>query len=264
MTAPSGSAPLAGRHAVVTGGARGIGAAIARRLAAEGARVSLLGRTAHALELTAKQLPEPAEAFAAACDVTDSGAVAGAFVAVRERHGPVYLLVNSAGQGASAPLARTTDELWRRMLDVNLTGTFFCIREALPDMVAAGEGRIVNVASTAGQRGYAYVTAYSAAKHGVVGLTRALAAELAATRITVNAVCPGFTDTDLLRETVANIVEKTGRSEQDALAELVAHNPQRRVIDPEEVAESVAWLCSPGAGPITGQSISVSGGEVTA
>lgn len=263
MRAAAGSAPLAGRHAVVTGGGRGIGAAIARRLAAEGARVTLVGRTPEALELTAKQLPGAAEASAVPCDVTDAAAVAGAFAAAREQQGPVELLVNSAGQGASAPLARTSDELWRRMLDVNLSGTFFCIREVLPDMLAGREGRIVNVASTAGLRGYAYVTAYAAAKHGVVGLTRALAAELAATRITVNAVCPGFTDTDLLRETVANVMEKTGRSEQAALAELVRHNPQGHILDPDEIADTVAWLCSPGAGSITGQSISISGGEVT-
>lgn len=256
-------APLAGLHAVVTGGGRGIGLAIARRLATEGARLSILGRNPEILALAAKELPDTAEAFAAVCDVADPAAVAGAIDAVRQRHGPVQLLVNNAGQGASALLARTSDGLWQRMLDVNLSGTFFCIRQVLPDMLAAGDGRIVNVASVAGLRGYAYVTAYTAAKHGVIGLTRALAAELAATRITVNAVCPGFTDTDMLRETVSNITEKTGRSGEDALGELVRHNPQGRVIDPDEVAAAVAWLCSPGAGSITGQSISISGGEVT-
>jgi NAD(P)-dependent dehydrogenase (short-subunit alcohol dehydrogenase family) len=263
MTAAPGAGSLAGRHALVTGGGRGIGASIARRLAADGARLTVLGRSLEALELTAKQLPDASRPFAVACDVTDAAAVAGALDAACRRQGPVDLLVTSAGQAASAPLGRTTDELWRRMLDVNLTGTFLCIRQVLPGMLAAGEGRIVNVASTAGLRGYAYVTAYAAAKHGVVGLTRALAAELAATRITVNAVCPGFTDTDLLRETVSNVMDKTGRSEQDALAELVRHNPQGRLVDPDEVADTVAWLCSAAARSITGQSISISGGEVT-
>jgi NAD(P)-dependent dehydrogenase (short-subunit alcohol dehydrogenase family) len=159
-------------------------------------------------------------------------------------------------------LHKTDDALWQRMLDVNLTGTFHCIQAALPAMLAAGFGRIVNVASTAGQVGYPYVAAYCAAKHGVIGLTRALALEVATRNITVNAVCPGYTDTDLTRESVANIRARTGRSEQEALAALVAHNPQRRLVQPAEVANAVAWLCLPGSESVTGQSISVAGGEV--
>jgi NAD(P)-dependent dehydrogenase (short-subunit alcohol dehydrogenase family) len=148
------------------------------------------------------------------------------------------------------------------MLAVNLTGTFLCTQAALPDMLAAGGGRIVNIASTAAQRGYAYVSAYVAAKHGVLGLTRSLALELARKGITVNAVCPGYTETDILRESIANVVAKTGRSEAQARAEFAAGNPQQRIVQPQEVADAVRWLCGEGASAITGQAISVSGGEV--
>jgi len=257
---------LRGRHALVTGAGRGIGAAIARRLLAEGASVTLLGRQAGTLQETAAALREHAPAGAAlaieAADIADADAVAWAFAAAAERLGPIAVLVNNAGQARSAPFGKTDLALWQSMLEVNLTGTFLCIQAALPAMLAAGWGRIVNVASTAGLTGYGYVSAYCAAKHGVIGLTRALALEVAAKGVTVNAVCPGYTETDIVREAVANIVAKTGRSEAEARAELAAVNPQKRLVQPDEVADAVAWLCRPAAGAMTGQAIAVAGGEV--
>ncbi len=242
---------LAGKHALVTGGARGIGAAITRALLAHGARVTILGR-----ELR----PDSAEYVRA--DVTDPAAVAQAFDQARQRSGTIDILVNNAGQASSAPFLKTDLALWRRMMAVNLDGTFHCIQAALPGMLESGWGRIVNIASTAGVTGYSYVSAYCAAKHGVVGLTRALALELATKGVSVNAVCPGFTETDMLNETVANITAKTGRTPEQARAELAARNPQKRLIQPAEVANAVAWLCLPGSEAITGQTIAVAGGEV--
>jgi len=251
---------LAGHHALVTGAARGIGAAIARVLAQQGARVTLLGRRREALADLAAQLPgEPGIVVA---DVADEGQVRAAFAEARAARGPVSILVNNAGQAESAPFAKTSLALWQRMLAVNLTGTFLCSQAALPDLLASGRGRIVNIASSAGQKGYAYVAAYVAAKHGVVGLTRSLALELATRGVTVNAVCPGYTETDILRDSIANVVAKTGRSEAEARAAFAAGNPQQRIVRTEEVADAVRWLCGDAAGAITGQAISVSGGEV--
>ena len=232
---------LTGRHAVVTGGSRGIGAAIVDALQSHGARVSVLSRTA-----------------GIQVDVADPEAVARAF----KNAGPVDILINNAGQAASAPFGKTELALWRRMLAANLDSVFYCTQAALPGMLSAGWGRIVNIASTAGLRGYGYVSAYCAAKHGVVGLTRALALELATKNITVNAVCPGFTETGMLTETIDNIVAKTGRTPDQARAELASLNPQKRLIQPAEVADAVAWLCLPGSESITGQAIAVAGGEV--
>ena len=251
---------LQGRHALVTGAARGIGAAIARALAEEGATLTLLGRNEAALQALAAQLP--GRHGIAVADVADAGQVQAAFERARAERGALRILVNNAGQAESAPFAKTSLELWQRMLAVNLTGTFLCSQAALPQMLEAGGGRIVNIASTAAQKGYAYVSAYVAAKHGVLGLTRALALEVARKGITVNAVCPGYTETDILRESVANVVAKTGRSEAEAMAEFAKGNPQQRIVQPEQVADAVRWLCGDAASAITGQAISVSGGEV--
>jgi NAD(P)-dependent dehydrogenase (short-subunit alcohol dehydrogenase family) len=261
MSAPA--APLAGRHAVVTGAGRGIGLAIARRLAADGATLTLLGRDGARLAAAAQSLGAACVAQAA-CDVGDAASVRSAFAAIAAVGRGVDLLVNNAGVATSAKFAATDDALWAQMLQVNLTGTFLCTRAALPALLSAPAGRIVNIASTAGLIGYPYVAAYCAAKHGVVGLTRALAAELAATRVTVNAVCPGYTDTDLVAGAVSAIVARTGRSEDAARSALAARNPQGRLVTPDEVAAVVAWLARDDAQAITGQALPVAGGEVMA
>ncbi|MCO5097776.1 MAG: SDR family oxidoreductase [Rhodocyclaceae bacterium] len=259
MSAPADS--LQDKHAVVTGGGRGIGAAIARSLAERGARITLMGRTLPTLEREAAGLRALTEVHCQTVDIADPAAVDSAFAAAAGAMGPIAILVNNAGQASSAPFARTDLALWQRMLDVNLTGTYLGIRAALPGMLELGWGRIVNIASTASLKGYAFVSAYCAAKHAVLGLTRALALELARKPVTINAVCPGYTETDIVRDTLANIQAKTGRSAAEAEAELVKHNPQGRLVQPLEVANAVLWLCQPGSEAVTGQAISVCGGE---
>lgn len=257
------TATLGGRHALVTGASRGIGAAIAASLAANGARVSLVGRDAARLAEVAARIAGSDRAAAFVADVTEASSVREAFVSARRQFGPVHILVNNAGQAASAKFTDTDEALWNRLLGVNLTGTYLCSREAVADMLQANFGRIVNIASIAGLRGAAYISAYAASKHAVIGLTRSLALEYATRNITVNAICPGYTDTDMVRQAIDNIRAKTGRSESEALAAITAGNPQRRLITPAEVSNSVLWLCRPGTESVTGQSIVIAGGEVT-
>ena len=246
----------ADRHAVVTGGGSGIGAAIAKALSAAGARVTLMGRDPDRLMTMAEKL---GTAYQAA-DVTDRDQLATAFAAAGKQHGTITILVNNAGAAEAAPFGKMDDELWDRLIAVNLTGVYNCTRAAINAMAEAGAGRVINIASTAGLKGYAYVAAYCAAKHGVVGLTRALALEYAKKGVTVNAVCPGYTNTEIIEASLDKIVAATGRSRDEALAELVKVNPQRRLIEPEEVAATVMWLCQQES--ITGQAIAVAGGEV--
>lgn len=249
---------LKGQHALITGGGTGIGAAIARALGHEGAKLTLVGRRREKLEEVGG---EPFDALVAPADVTNPAEVEAAFALARDAQGPITILVNNAGAAESAPFAKVSAEAWRRTMAVNLDALFHCCRAALPDLLAAEAGRIITIASTAGLKGYAYSAPYVAAKHGAVGLTRALAAELARTKVTVNAICPGFTETDMVAAAVAGIAGKTGRSEEQARADLARFNPQGRLITPQEVAEAVLFLCLPTSGSINGRAIAVDGGE---
>ncbi|MDQ6619926.1 MAG: SDR family oxidoreductase [Pseudomonadota bacterium] len=253
--------PLQGVHAAITGGGRGIGRAIAERLAGMGASLTLLGRDGDKLAKTAAALGEATCAWRV-CDVGDPTAVGAAFEAIATAGKGLAILVNNAGVVQSAKIEETSTALWYDMLRVNLTGAYHCIRAALPLLRAAPQARIVNIASTAGLTGYPYVSAYCAAKHGLIGLTRALAVELASGSITVNAVCPGYADTDLMAESISTIVRKTGRRPDEVRASFASRSPQQRVLAPEEVASTVAWLCLPESQSITGQAIAVCGGEV--
>lgn len=255
---------LDGQHALITGGGTGIGAAIAHALSEAGAAITVAGRRKAPLDDIAKRLPKAATVTA---DVTKDTDCVAMVAAARDAHGPIDIVIANAGAADSAPFGKIDDAHWDRMIGVNLTGAFHTVKAAQADVSRKRAnsdvaGRMVFIASTAGLKGYPYVAAYCAAKHGVIGLMRALSVELARHPVTVNAVCPGFTETPLLEESVANIVAKTGRSGDTARAELARVNPQGRFVTPEEVAQTVLWLCLPASSAITGQTISVSGGEI--
>ena len=245
-------------HALVTGGGRGIGREIASALVQAGATVTVIGRNRKTLD---DAVAAGAAHFATVADVANQAAVSAAIMEAARRQ-PIDILIANAGIAESAPFGKSDAALFRRMMDVNFMGVVHAVQAVLPSMKERPYGRIVAVASTAGLKGYAYVSAYSAAKHAVVGLVRSLALELASTRVTVNAVCPGFTDTDLVAGSIDNIMKKTGRSHAQAVTELARHNPQGRLVTPAEVADTVLWLCGKDAGAITGQAVAVAGGEV--
>lgn len=247
------------RVALITGGGSGIGLVTAKCLAEAGATIVLAGRNEEKLVTASAGINDSSYIR---MDVADASSVQAAFSRLSQQGLLPDILVNNAGAAETAPFEKTSLEKWNSMLAVNLTGAFLCTKEAFPAMKAKGFGRIITIASTAGLRGYAYTTAYTAAKHGVIGMTKSLALELAGSGVTANTVCPGFTDTDIVRESVNNIVAKTGRCGKEAMAELTKHNPEGRLITPEEVANTVAWLASDGASAINGQSIAVACGEV--
>jgi NAD(P)-dependent dehydrogenase (short-subunit alcohol dehydrogenase family) len=246
------------KHALVTGGGRGIGRAIAASLAGDGLRLTLVGRDARRLEETAKAL----KATPISADIADPKAIERAHAEAVAKNGPVDVLVNNAGIVETALVHKTSLDMWERLLRVNLTGAFLWCKAVVPAMVERKWGRIVNIGSTTSQRGYAYVAAYAASKHGLLGLTRSLAMEVVKAGVTVNAVCPGYTDTDIVGEAVKAIVAKTGKDQGFAEASLTQYNPQGRLIRPEEVAATVLWLVRPGSESVTGQAISLSGGEI--
>jgi NAD(P)-dependent dehydrogenase (short-subunit alcohol dehydrogenase family) len=255
---------LTGRVALVTGGGRGIGRSIALALAAEGARVAVTARSADEIDAVARDIRGAGgDAFAVTLDVADPEAVRRAFATVRDELGHIGVLVNNAGIGRSAVLWKTTDDQWRATIETNLSGTFYCMREALGPMVEHGWGRVINVASIAGKTGAPYIGAYSASKHGVVGLTRTAAVEVATYGVTVNAVCPGYVDTSMTDHSVATIVEKTGMDASEARRRLEAMSPQKRIVMPEEVAFLVVALTRDEARGINGQAINLDGGGVT-
>lgn len=250
---------LDGRHALVTGGGRGIGRAVAAALTRAGARVTILGRDTRALTETVRAGEAQGHVVA---DVTDEAAVAASFREAAGARGPIDILVANAGIAESAPLAKARPDQFRRLFEFNVVGVVHCMQAVLADMTGRGFGRIVVNASVAGLKGYAYVSAYCASKHAVIGLARAAAQETIKSGVTVNAVCPGYTDTELVQKQLASMMAKTGRSREELLAEMLREEPLGRLITPEEVAEAVLFLCSPRASAVTGTTLTIAGGEV--
>jgi len=246
------------RHAMITGAGTGIGEAISRQLHTEGYRVTLVGRRIEPLETLSAYLGEGSQAVAG--DVTDRPGITATFSAARERFGDVEILVNCAGMAPTAPFHRVDFADWQQTIDVNVNGVFHCSQIALESMLSKGWGRIINIGSVASLRGFPYVSGYCASKHAVLGITRALALEVATQGITVNAICPGYVDTDIVREAISGIVTKTGRTEGEAMQHFTESNPQGRLIDASEVASAVSWLCSDGAASVTGQAVAIDGG----
>lgn len=253
---------LQGRHAVITGGGSGIGAAIVRTLFAAGADITVMGRRQGLLDTVVSELKGAGKTLPVNCDVSDESSVEQAFAEAARQLGPVHILINCAGVAPAAAFHKLDSTQWKNTFSVNVDGIFYCTKACYPVMRDNQWGRIVNIASTASLRGYAYVSAYCAAKHAVLGLTRALALEAATTGVTVNAVCPGYTHTDIIRNSIDNLIAKTSRTEAEALGEFTRANPQGRLIKPQEVANAVLWLCQPASASITGQAIAVAGGEV--
>ena len=246
------------RHALITGAGSGIGEVISRQLHAEGYQVSLVGRRIEPLQTLSTSLGSGSQAVAS--DVTDRAGMVDCFATAREYLGDIDILVNCAGMAPTAPFHRVDFTDWQRTIDVNVNGVFHCTQIALENMLNAGWGRIINIASVASLRGFPYVSGYCASKHAVLGMTRALALEVATRGITVNAICPGYVDTDIVRTAIAEIVSKTGRTEEDALQHFTESNPQGRLIKASEVASAVSWLCGDGAASVTGQAVAIDGG----
>lgn len=247
------------KHVIITGAGRGIGAAIAETFVANGYAVSLIGRNAELLAEKAKQLGELATPLV--CDITQPAEIERVFQQAIDAVGPIDVLVNNAGAALTAPFVKTTAEQFQAMMNVNFFGACYCIQAVLPAMMKRNVGRIINIGSTSSVKGYGYVSAYTASKHAIMGLTRSIALEISKTEVTINTVCPGFTETDIVSDAIDNIMQKTGRTADEAVAELTKHNPQKRFIQPGEVADQVYYLAAHAPSSINGQAIMVDGGE---